>query len=57
MLVSGILGYETHLLCLPGRHCGPDLGQTFADKQDPIDEHPISRTVDLEVPEQDIGAE
>ena len=47
----------THLLRLPRRHRRPDLGQTFAHKQDTVNEDAIGGTIDFEIPKQDIRAE
>jgi hypothetical protein len=46
-----------HLSSLNSAHVWPDLSETLADEQGAVDEHSVGGAVDLEVPEQDIGAE
>lgn len=46
-----------YLASLKSGHVRPDLPETLADKQGAVDEHTVGGAVDLEVPEQDIGAE
>lgn len=51
------LPIPTYLLRLARGHARLDLAQTLADKEDPVDKHAVGGAVDLEVAEQDIGAE
>lgn len=45
------------LLCITSSHAWLDLPQTLTDKQRPVDEHPVRRSIDLKVAEQHIGPE
>ncbi|MCJ1483904.1 hypothetical protein MMC06_004072 [Schaereria dolodes] len=49
-------GTHTYLLRLTTPHPRPDLAQTLAHEQDPIDQQPVRRALDLEVAEKGIGA-
>jgi len=44
------------LFSISHSHSRLDLPKTFAHKQDTIDEHPVGRALDLEIPKKDIGA-
>lgn len=57
ILSTGATDVMTYLLRLPRRHARLDLAQTLADEQDAVDEHAVGGALDLEVPEEGIGAE
>lgn len=46
-----------YLLCVPRTHGRLDLPEAIADEQCPVNKHAIGRSIDLEIAEEDIGAE
>ncbi len=44
-----------YLFRLLRRHPRLDLPQTLTNEQDPIDQQPVRRTLDFEIPEKRIG--
>lgn len=46
-----------YLLSVPRTHCRLDLPKAIAHEKSSINQHSVGRTIDLKVPEEDVGTE